>query len=347
MAEMNFNEFKKSLNQKTKSNIYMLSGEEYLVNYCKNALEKAIFSENELNDFNKNYFSGENGLNSSQIEVATETLPINSEKKCVIINNISWGTINEETIQNLTDLTADIPEYCVFIICNSSAPNGKKEISKFKKIQKAVAEKGVYVNLDSKDIPLEKQLIFWAKKEYGKELPSEYSKLIIKLCPNTDITGLKNELEKICLKEKEEVITEESISIISEYKSKRNIFDLPKALFSKNYAKSLEILEELLAQKEDPIAIVAVLSSEYIDLYRTKIFTLKDENPMDLKNIFDYKNKEFRIKNAVQKSKNISLENIIKSLDLLLETDLKLKSTTINPKLVVEELVIKLIKNYS
>ena len=103
---------------------------------------------------------------------------------------------------------------------------------------------------------------------------------------------------------------------------------------------------ELFEQKEDPIGIVAVLSSEYIDLYRAKIYTVKNENPMDLKDVFDYKNKEFRIKNAVQKSKNISLENIIKSLDYLSEADLKLKSTTINPKLVIEELVIKLIKNY-
>ncbi|MBR0423774.1 MAG: DNA polymerase III subunit delta [Clostridia bacterium] len=347
MPEINFNEFKKNLSQEKKSNIYMLSGEEYLVSYCKNAIEKNFFQENELNDFNKTYFSGENNLNLSQIEVAIETLPINSEKKCVIINNISWGALNEEDIQNLTNLINDIPEYCIFIICNSSTPNGKKEISKFKKIQKTITEKGIYVNLDSKDIPLEKQLIFWAKKEYDKELPSEYSKLIIKLCPNTDIKGLKNELEKICLKEKENVITKDSISIISEYKSKRNIFDLPKSLFSKNYKKSLDILEELFDQKEDPIGIVAVLSSEYIDLYRVKIYTIKNENPMNLKNIFDYKNKEFRIKNAEQKSKNIRLENIIKSLEYLIDADSKLKSTTINPKLIVEELLIKLIKNYN
>ena len=347
MPEINFNEFKKSLNQEKKSNIYMLSGEEYLVSYCKNAIEKNLFQENELNDFNRTYFNGENNLNLSQIEVAVETLPINSEKKCVIINNISWGTLSEEDIQNLANLINDIPEYCVFIICNNSAPIGKKETSKFKKIQKIITEKGTYVNLDSKDIPLEKQLIFWAKKEYGKELPLEYSKLIIKLCPNTDIKGLKNELSKICLKEKEEVITQDSVSIISEYKSKRNIFDLPKSLFSKNYKKSLDILKELLDQKEDPIGIVAVLSSEYIDLYRAKIFTSKNENPIKLKNIFDYKNKEFRIKNAEQKCKNISLENIIKSLEHLTESDLKLKSTTLNPKLIVEELLVKLIKNYN
>lgn len=347
MPEINFKEFKKNLSKNQKTNIYLLSGEEYLVNYCKDTIEKNLFSENELNDFNKTYFSGENGLNLSQIEVATETLPINSEKKCVVINNISWGSIAEEAIQNLINIISDIPEYCIFIICNNTAPNGKKEISKFKKIQKIIAEKGIYISLNSKDIPLKKQLIFWAKKEYGKELPQEYSELIIKLCPNTDIKGLKNELGKICLKEKENVITKDSISIISEYKSKRNIFDLPKSLFLKDYNKSLAILEELFEQKEDPIGIVAVLSSEYIDLYRAKIYTVKNENPMDLKDVFDYKNKEFRIKNAMQKSKNISLENIIKSLDYLSEADLKLKSTTINPKLVVEELLIKLIKTYN
>lgn len=347
MAEITFNQFKKNLSQPKKNNTYMFSGEEYLVNYCKNAIEKNLFSKNELNDFNKICFSGENGLNLSQIEVAIETLPINSEKKCVIIDNISWNTLSDEDIKNLIALISDIPEYCVLIICGNPYPNGKKDLSKFKKIQKAVSEKGIYVNADSKDIPLEKQLIFWAKKEYGKELPAEYSKLILKLCPNTDIKGLKNELEKICLNEKNDVITKESISIISEYRSKRNIFDLPKSLFSKNYTKSLEILEELFAQKEDPIGIVAILSSEYIDLYRAKIFTLKNKNPMNLKNIFDYKNKEFRIKNAVQKSENISLKNIIKALDLLLEADLKLKSTNINSKLTVEELVIKLIKNFN
>ena len=58
---------------------------------------------------------------------------------------------------------------------------------------------------------------------------------------------------------------------------------------------------------------------------------------------YDYKGKEFRLKNAERKCRYLSLESINQSLNYILEADTKLKTTSLDPNLVLSELITQLI----
>ena len=58
---------------------------------------------------------------------------------------------------------------------------------------------------------------------------------------------------------------------------------------------------------------------------------------------FNYGNRDFAVKNAARDSANMSVETLRACLDVLSDADEKMKSTAINPNIVLEETVAKLL----
>lgn len=338
MPKFNYEKFTQRIDSQKVDKIYLLSGEKYFIDYFENIIKKLALNENK-NDFNDTIFVGEN-INLNDLENAIDTLPLNSDKKCVTIKNFEWENQSPEDIEYLIKILSDIPEYCTILLIEYHEISGIKNINKFKKIEKFINKEGVSCKFDKNDIPIEKQLVIWAKKEYHKNLSIENAKIIKEKCKNFDINHIHNELKKICNYEKEETISKNSLDIISDHSEKCIIFDLPKSIFSQNSKKSFEILSSLIKNKEDPVAILAVICSEYVDLYRVKIIN----NTEKITKNFDYTNKEFRIKNAYRRCRLFSIETLKRSLEYLLQADIQLKSTNIDKQLILQNLIIKLIK---
>ena len=119
---------------------------------------------------------------------------------------------------------------------------------------------------------------------------------------------------------------------------------LSKALVAGNYEKAYEILDLLFAQNEEPVSILAVLSSAYVDMYRVRAALQSGQPVSELSKTFDYKGKEFRLRNAERDGAGMSMENALwESLDVLLQTDVALKSTRTDNRLWMEELIARLL----
>ncbi|MDE7124363.1 MAG: DNA polymerase III subunit delta, partial [Eubacterium sp.] len=58
---------------------------------------------------------------------------------------------------------------------------------------------------------------------------------------------------------------------------------------------------------------------------------------------YNYKGREFALRNAMRDCANLSVEQLRKSLDVLMEADNILKSTGTDKKLVLEETMVKLL----
>jgi len=86
-----------------------------------------------------------------------------------------------------------------------------------------------------------------------------------------------------------------------------------------------------------------VLSSAYVDLYRVRACVQGGHRPAELANYFPYKGKEFRLKNAERDMKGLSLEKLRESLEVLLETDIGLKSSRTGDRILMEKLIARLL----
>jgi DNA polymerase-3 subunit delta len=79
-------------------------------------------------------------------------------------------------------------------------------------------------------------------------------------------------------------------------------------------------------------------------MYRAKLASQSVINARDPANYFNYKNKEFRLANASRDGAKYTIEQLRTALDELDEADCKLKSTSVDPKIVLEELVLGLLR---
>lgn len=343
MSEMKYKELKKSMDSKNFGNLYFLTGEADLVNY----FEKKILEENlgkNLTEFNFVSMKGES-FSNEKLSDSINTFPMMTDKKCIILKDIPWEILSNDDIKTLTETISDIPEFSILVITQTSAAPAAKHAAKLTKIKNFVKKNGIFSNLTQSDFPMERQIIAWAKRDFGKNLTPTIAKKIMNLCKGYQIHEIRSEVKKICEFENGEEINENSLDIIWKANQKISIFELPKAITSKNAKKSFDILENLLEQNEEPMAILGVISSEYNDIYRAKLFLESGENPAKLADFFDYKNKEFRIKNAERTAKKLDFESIKKIISKLAKADLELKTSSNEPKTTLFETVAYILEN--
>ena len=202
MPKLNYEKFNQRIASKTMDKIYLLSGDKYFLDYFENIIKKLVLNDNK-NDFNDIIFEGEN-INFDDLENAIDTFPLNSTKKCITIKNFEWENQSPEDIEYFIKILSDIPEYCTILIIEYHEINGIKNINKFKKIEKIIIDQGISCKFDTNDIPIEKQLVNWAKEEFHKNLSIENAKIIKEKCKNLDISHVRNELKKYAITKKKQ-----------------------------------------------------------------------------------------------------------------------------------------------
>ncbi|MGN1041134.1 MAG: DNA polymerase III subunit delta [Acutalibacteraceae bacterium] len=343
MPKINHIKLKSDLTKKIFYNLYYLTGETYFVSEFKNAISEEIIG-NSKNDFNFLNISSE-AIEIEKLEDAINTYPIGSSKKCIILNNIPFTSWDKSEFEKFISIIEDLPEFVCVIIAQTEKLTDTKASAKSKKIQKLAEKTGCLADFSIDDVSIEDQLIEWANNDFGKVLSNHVALKIKKNCELHSLFELKNELKKICEFEKTDAITEETVdSVICKSYEKKKVFALPKLILSKDAPKAAQMLEDLLAQGEEPILLVSVIAGEYIDMFRVKALQNQGISTSALLEIFDYKSKEFRIKNAERNSKRYSMKTIKKCLKLLIEADIKLKSTQNSPKFVITELIARLLR---
>ena len=333
-------ELKTQIKSEELKNFYLFFGQEtYLVEGYTEKVAQKICGKNP-SPFNELRLDGEN-LTIEQIYEAVESFPIAATKKCVIIKNLNAEAFSSENLKALEDLLCDLPEFCVLIFSYTSVDFSTKKTAKWKTLISLAKKHAYWLEcVKMSGAALEKQLISWAKK-MGSEISRENAAKIIAFC-GEDLTTLKNEVHKLVAFAGAE-ITAQDIEKCVVKNFETTVFLLAKSVISGDAKGAYEQLNILLGQKEEPTAILAVLASSYIDIYRVKICQDSGAQVSSLSKFFDYKNKEFKLTNAQRLAKNFSAEKIKSCLELLLNTDLALKTTQLNKKILMQELVAKLI----
>ena len=334
------NDLKSSIKSKKFYNVYFLYGDEkYLTSYYTNTLISKIL-DGPPSAFNFQKFTQDN-LDIEELGDCIEAIPMISPSKCVLISNLDIEKLDQKDLKKLKNIISDMPETSILIFQITSIEINLKKSSKWKNFIDLVSKNGICTEFHqlSKQT-LEKQLISWCKK-LNTELPLSCAQKIVRESKNS-LTDLKNQVEKLCAFCENRTVTEQDIDLIVDKNLEANVFDLVKNIVTGNCTTACKKLNIIMSKKEEPISILAVISSVYIDIYRVKIAMANGAFIKDICNFYDYKRKEFRLDNAKKNSRYFSIENIRLSLNLLIETDFKLKSSKTDNKILLEELIVKL-----
>lgn len=339
MAKLNEAELRAQIKNEEYSNAYLFYGEEsYLKEHYTTLLKKKIVDP-AFEAFNFHCFDG-NDTSLDDVIKDAQMLPMMSSYNFVILRDYPAEKTKGD-IALLTEFLEDVPETTVFImVYDAITPDVKSE--GFKKILGLFNKFGSVVNLEKRsEAEVAKLLVNGAKKR-GSVLDINNAKYLISLSGN-DMKTLLNELDKLSYFCKDKEITRDIIDNMATKCLQARVYDLSKAVVACNTDAAYSVIDTLFDMKEDPIFILSVLAGVYVDMYRVKCAKAAGYSYDYVAKHYNYKGREFALRNASRDCAGLTEQQLRKSLDEIINTDVKLKSTATDKKLLLEELIAKLV----
>jgi DNA polymerase-3 subunit delta len=174
---------------------------------------------------------------------------------------------------------------------------------------------------------------------------SEHSAIFQSLV-GEDMSTLQNELNKVCAYVGSGEITRSAIDKTVIISIEAKVFQLSRMIVRGEADNAFENLANLFKLREEPVIILSVLSKAFVDMYRVKAIKEKGISYAKLSEDFPsaYKGRSFILDNAANDASRYNLAQLKNALDLLSNADRRLKSTNEDPKTILEELILRLLR---
>lgn len=244
--------------------IYLLCGtEDYLRNQYKNRLKDALLDGGD--SMNLSVYEGKD-INQAQIIDVAETMPFLSERRVIVIENT--GLFKNAGSDQLAEYLKECPETTFFIF-------SEKETDKRNKLYKAVKDKGYIGEFGEQD---EATLTKWVNgmvKKENMEIEGAATALLL-YKSGSDMENIRKELEKcICYCLKRGRITARDVEEICTERISNRIFDMINYLAAGKQEQALKLYYDLLALKEPPMRILALISRQFNMLLQARLLKEK------------------------------------------------------------------------
>lgn len=333
-------QLKKDIKEKKISGAYLFYGEEsYLKGLNLERLTAAVLGGGDAS-FNKITVSWRDS-SYEELFGNVENIPIGGERKCVILKDLDAEKLVTEDFKNLKGMIGDLPPYTVFVAYVDNIEVNLKKSAKWKKLLKLFEESGTVVEFPRMTPSALAKLLVDRALKYGVTLSKTDAQYLVSIVGN-DLRRLLSELEKLCLSAGGGELTKKQMEQAIPQSLESSVFDLSKSIIKKDFDKAMQIVDNLLSRKEEPVAILAVLSGAYLDLYRARVILNCNGSRSDVAKAYRYFGTEFRLKNAERDSANMPMGTIRKCLDILTEGDWRLKSSPADRRIILEECIIRL-----
>ena len=273
-------------------------------------------------------------LNNDMLSLALEdakTMSLFGDKKLVIVDNANMFTgstskdseLIEEYLNHINENTT-----LVLIVHNNKLDTQKKITKLIKKVGK------VQEFNDELDTTSLVRRLF---KDYNIDYKT--IQLFIDRVGNNPLI-IQSEINKIKIyKDNGKNITEEDILNLTAKLIEIDIFKLIDYIVRKNKEKALELYYEMLKMNEEPIKIVVILANQFRIMYQSKELLKKGYSEKDIASTL--KIHPYRVKLAIQNSRNYTSDILLKNLNALADIDIGIKTGTINKDLALELFILK------
>lgn len=341
MPEIDELKLKSQIKERKFSSSYLIYGNEpYLKQYYAGLIAKKCVTDG-MEGFNLRKFDAENNNDIQELIDSTDTLPAFSEYTCTVIKNFPLDSMYSANKERFEGWLRDMPETTVAVFWQDTTEINPKKSAKWKAVISLFSKYGCAVCLDKMDKNALMKTVAGGLKKRGKQIDRDTALYLIDTVGN-DLNMLLNEVEKLANFENGDTVTKTDINAVCIKSLESSVYDLSKGIFSGNIEKCFKILNKLFQDKEKPEVILGVLAGNFIDIYRAKVSVLAGKNSDYLKNYYNYKNTEFRLRNASRDASKLDMSQIKKCIEILYEADRQIKLRTVDEKTVLEKLIIEL-----
>ncbi|MBQ9306119.1 DNA polymerase III subunit delta [Butyrivibrio sp.] len=237
---------------------YLIYGDEaYLRLQNRDKLVKALGGGASSMNFTK--YEGDQ-INPAQVIDMAETMPFLSDKRVILVENSGFF---KNGCPELADYLKSPSETTYFIFI-------EKEVDKRKDIFKAVSKIGLEMNCDTQDEDTLKRWIAGKFASEGKNISPRAAAFFLERV-GTDMSNISTEIEKLicyCIDRNE--ITVDDINAVCAGWLTSRIFAMTDAIASQDQKKAIDLYYDLLALKEPPAKILALITRQFNIMLQVK-----------------------------------------------------------------------------
>ncbi|WP_345239783.1 DNA polymerase III subunit delta [Pontibacillus salipaludis] len=331
----------KEIKKKQFDPVYLLYGTEtYLIQDIQQALVKNAVPDEEQ-DVNLSVYDLEE-VPIQEVMMDAETFPFLGERKLLLCKNPSFLKAKPDKLQIEHDVSVlqryleQPAEYSIVVFI---APYEK--IDERKKIVKQMKKSGKVIPCQSLK---EHEMASWVQslaKDLHIDIESPAIDVFIQE-NGTNLMSIQNELEKMALYVGEGgTITKEVADLLAAHNSQSSALKLVDAVMNQNVEKAILIYKDLEKQNEEPIALLALLASQFRLIYQTKLLQQKGytQNQMTQQ----IKAHPFAIKMALGRARGFNEQQLGTIMQLLTDTDAAMKQGRMEKNLAFELLLYQLV----
>jgi DNA polymerase-3 subunit delta len=329
---MKFDEITRDIANKVYYPVYLLMGEEpYFIDEISDSIEKTVLDEGEK-EFNQSVLYGKD-VDVLTIVSYAKRYPMMSNYQVVIVKEAQ----DIKKIEELDAYVKDPLKSTILVLCYKYG-----KVDKRKTFVKAIEKSGV---------------LFESAKMYEDKVPSWVTSFVAKkgykISPKAaillsdsignDLERIANEIEKIIINTPKGVeITEEIISENTGISKDFNIFELQKALGSKNVYKANQIINHFISTDKEnpPQKVIPIIYS-----YFSKILTfhhLADKSRNNAAAALSVS--PFFVDNYINAARNYNVNKITEIISVLRDYDMRSKGVgvTSNEPDMMKEMIYKI-----
>lgn len=321
--------------------VYLLYGEEQYLKelYSRKLQEKAVGDA--FPELNLHQFDGTR-LDMEQVAAAAEALPFLAQQRCVVISPFPYNSLSVRDKELFDQLLCSPAPTTVLILLVNDPDFLPKKNQKAKKLIAQVDKVGVVLELNRRSEGDMVKFLQKKAKDQGCAISKELCRYLLERC-ESDMLTLSNEMEKLCAFAAAGEITREQIDRVTVKAVSARIYDLAKAILARRGEQAMTILQELLYLRYQPTVILSALSGAYLDLYIAKSALEAGKGQAEIAQNFEYRGRDFVIRNSLRDSRNYSMATLRASIACLADTDLRIKSSRADSSILLEQAVTRLL----
>lgn len=315
--------------------LYFLSGpEDYLRECFLSELRKLCNSDE--NEFSYKKMNGPT-IDMRELDEAVNAMPFFTDHVLVEVRDYDINHCRDNESDYLKSIISDIPDYCtlVFVFSASYTPDGR--LSTVKMLKKG--SRAIQFTEQSQS-----SLNKWVRNRFasfGKSIAAGDADYLIFLS-GTRMSGLIPEIEKIAAYSQNESVCRADIDAVATRIPEADVFSLSEQISQRKFDAAAKTLSDLLTDKENhPIMLTALIGQHMRQLYAVKLGKSVGRSQNDTMELASVRF-PFVYEKLSQEAKSYSLEELEYLVKLCAEYDYRLKSTGIDPNLLIKDLFARI-----
>lgn len=308
-------------------NAYLLYGDErYLIMQYRDKLKNAIVPSDDTMNFAR--FEGSD-INEKEVIDLAETLPFFADRRLILIEDS--GFANGEC-EDLPDYLPEAPDTTFFLFV-------EKKVDKRSRLYKAIKKAGNAVEFVTPEPETLAKWIGGRVKKEGKNMSNAAYTLFIDKT-GTDMGNIDRELEKLlCYTYDKDTIEVEDVEAITTEQIQNKVFEMVDSIANHNQRHALDLYYDLLAMKESPFGIIALINRHFKIMMNVKIMKGQGFGEKEIASTVGCP--FWAVKKYFAQSRAFSIEQLKQAIKDGVDYEQASKSGTLLPQMAVELFIVQ------